>query len=155
MYTLMQCNTTALPWIQRTNTWFVWILRLIGKDVTAENLWELRKILDIYWIHIFIYEEKFSTCVFGVSFASTVASAIVIAGCHHHAVGTITVEVREGAHRCRVVTQDNLWTVHSPSLVQHCPPWGRPCDLQSVSADHGDHYILGTTGHWKTQVTLK
>lgn len=92
-----------------------------------------------------------ATCVFGMSSACSVTSTYFIAWRHHHTVGAVTAEVREGAHRCRVVTEDDLGTVRSTGLVKLCPPRGRPHDLQSVSAQNRDRYTLWTTGHWKTQ----
>lgn len=101
---------------------------------------------------MYLNRSKIFTCVFGVSSACTIASTDIIAGYHHHAVGTVTAEVREGAHRRRVITQDELRTVHSPSLVQLCPPRGHPLDLQSVSAYQRNGHTLWTTGHWNPQV---
>lgn len=91
--------------------------------------------------------SKIFTGVFGVSSACTIASTDIIAGYHHYAVGTVTVEVREGAHRCRVITQDDLRPVRSSSLVQLRPPRGHPLDLQSVSAYQRNRHSLWTTGH--------
>lgn len=101
---------------------------------------------------VYLKRSTIFTCVFGVSWACTIASTDVIAGYHHHAVGTVTVEVRKGAHRCRVITQDELRTVHSPGLVQLRPPRGHPLDLQSVSAYQRNRHTLWTTGHWNPQV---
>lgn len=55
-----------------------------------------------------ILSIHFSTCVFGVSFASMVAPADFIAGRYHHAVGAVAAEVREGAHWSCVITEDDL-----------------------------------------------
>lgn len=46
------------------------------------------------------------TCVFGGSWAVAVAAADVVAGCDHNAVGHVAGEVREHAHRSRVVAVD-------------------------------------------------
>lgn len=90
---------------------------------------------------------KSVTCVFGVSAACSVASANFVAGCHQQAVGSIAAEVREGTHRRRVVTKDDVRAVHSPSLIQLCPTGSRPRDLQRLGADSRHRHVLWTTGH--------
>lgn len=48
------------------------------------------------------------TCVSGMSSACSGASANFVAGSHQDTVGTVTAEVREGAHRRRVITKDDV-----------------------------------------------
>lgn len=88
------------------------------------------------------------TCVFGVNSACSVTPTNFMAGSHHYTVGAVTAEVREGTHRRRVITKDDVWTVHSPSLVQVCPPGSGPCDLQCVGAEGRHGHTFWTTGHW-------
>lgn len=91
--------------------------------------------------------RAFPTRVSGVRFARAVAAAHVVAGRHHHAVGTVAAEVGEGAHRRRVVAQHHLCAVRGPGLVQLRPPRSRPRDLQGVGAHRRDRHALWTAGH--------
>lgn len=96
---------------------------------------------------------ELSTCVSGVGFAGTVASTDFIARRYHHRVGAVAAEVREGAHRGRVVTEDDLRAVGSPSLVQLRPPRRRPGDLQRVGARSRDGHCVWAAGYWNTHTS--
>lgn len=90
------------------NFFLTYVLLLFNGKSENEIKWKTLQLKNVTGYLLDTCGHTFHTCALCVSFACPVASADVVAGCHHHAVGTVAAEVREGAHRSRVVTQDDL-----------------------------------------------
>lgn len=65
---------------------------------------------------------------------------------YRYGVGAVAAEVGEGAHRSRVVTEDDLRVVSRPGLVQLCSSRRGPGDLQRVGANRRDRDTFWTAG---------
>lgn len=81
--------------------------------------------------------------------AGLVASSEVAARRHRHGISCVAGQVRERAHRRRVVAVDDIISLRRRRLVQLRPFHRRPRDLQGVRGQQADLNVLRATRDWE------